>query len=288
MIEPANTRGALPVWIHAGVWGLVAVLIVILFIFSRAYEGQHVWDGWRESRDLHHSGYAERIYSHDLFRTRANTWSNLAYVIIGLYGIAIGCHDLRRPRQVESGYLIQTPAMSLLFGVACCSLGAGSGFFHASLTRAGQQLDVATMYAPLLSLIALNVGRWVPSVPFGALRSGRPTWPILCGLAVVVTLLLYFFKWSMSARSVLTTLIAIVSIFTSLDRSRTSRKMTISWLLLAGVALIAGVACRELDVAGRFTGPDAWLQGHAFWHTLTALSLGCMYLYYRSETVPNP
>ena len=39
----------------------------------------------------------------------------------------------------------------------------------------------------------------------------------------------------------------------------------------------------QLDIAGRFTGPDAWLQGHSLWHLFTSLSLGCMYLYYRSE-----
>ncbi len=41
--------------------------------------------------------------------------------------------------------------------------------------------------------------------------------------------------------------------------------------------------CRQVDVAGRFTGPDAWLQGHSLWHLLTSVSLACMYLYYRSE-----
>ena len=49
------------------------------------------------------------------------------------------------------------------------------------------------------------------------------------------------------------------------------------------VALIAAVICRQLDIAGRFAGPDAWLQGHALWHVLTSLSLGCMYFYHRSE-----
>ena len=44
--------------------------------------------------------------------------------------------------------------------------------------------------------------------------------------------------------------------------------------------------CRELDVAARFTGPDAWLRGHALGHILTALCLGCMDLYYRSERIP--
>jgi hypothetical protein len=49
------------------------------------------------------------------------------------------------------------------------------------------------------------------------------------------------------------------------------------------LALVTAVICRQLDIAGRFTGPDTWLQGHALWHILTSLSLGCIYLYSRSE-----
>ena len=87
----------------------------------------------------------------------------------------------------------------------------------------------------------------------------------------------------MSSTMVLSTLILTVGYFGALDLFRISRKMSVRWLLLAGVTLGAGVACRQLDVAGKFTGPDAWVQGHALWHLFTALSIGCMYLYYRSE-----
>jgi hypothetical protein len=38
-----------------------------------------------------------------------------------------------------------------------------------------------------------------------------------------------------------------------------------------------------MDVVGKFSGPDTWLQGHAMWHLLTALSLATIYLYYRNE-----
>jgi hypothetical protein len=287
MIEQPSRLGGLPAWIHAFVWSMLIGLTLALLGVSRTYERQHVWDGWRESSDLFHSRYAERIRVGDVFRTRANTWSNLAYVLVGFYGIAIGYHDLRRPRPADSNYLVQTPAMSLLFGAACCGLGFGSGFFHASLTRVGQQLDVGSMYAPLLVLIALNLGRWMPHVSFGGRHRSLPTWPILGSLAVVASLLLFKYKWSMSSRTVLSTLIAAVSVCGVLDRFQASRKMAIHWLVLAGAALAASVLCRELDVAARFTGPDAWLQGHALWHILTALCLGCMYLYYRSEVVPN-
>jgi hypothetical protein len=40
-----------------------------------------------------------------------------------------------------------------------------------------------------------------------------------------------------------------------------------------------------MDVRGSFSGPDTWLQGHALWHLLTALSLATIYLYYRTEAI---
>ena len=114
----------------------------------------------------------------------------------------------------------------------------------------------------------------------------RATWPVFAALAVITTTLLYVYKWSMSANHVLTTLILSVTILTLLDRFHPMRRMSLRWAVLSVLALVAAVTCRQLDIAGRFSGPDAWFQGHAVWHVLTALSIGCTYLYYRSDMVP--
>lgn len=275
----------LPLRVHGWVWSALVGLVLILSVVARSGEGQGFWDGWPESSDLRRPGYAERVYSHDLFRTRANTWSNLAFVLVGFYALAIGRQDRHPPHSSASGYLARTPAMSLLFGLSCCSLGVGSGFFHASLTRTGQQLDVASMYAPLLVAIAVNCGRCLPQVRWPGRPRSLPTWPGLGALVLVACILLYQFKWSMSARTVLSTLILMVAAGALLDVFRTASQMNFRWLTLASISLLAGLACRQLDVAGRFSGPDAWLQGHALWHFFTALSLGCLLLYYRSEVL---
>ena len=279
--ECGGTR--LPSWVHSLAWGAIVMVALALAVISRSGRDRNVWEGWRESRELRRPGYAERVYINEVFRTRANTWSNLAFVLVGLYGIAIGWHDLRHPSPGGAGYLVQTPALSLTFGLACCFLGAGSGLFHASLTRFGQQMDVAAMYPPLLALIAVTLGRWIPCLPRGGHRRSLPTWPIWIALVGVASVLLFLYKWSMSSLNVLSTLIACVALCAVPDR----RKLDLRWLGWSGAALIAAVICRQLDIAGRFTGPDAWLQGHALWHLLTGLSLGCMYFYHRSEmTIP--
>jgi len=132
--------------VHALAWGGVLMLILPLAWFSVRCQGQDVWRSWPESSELRKPSYTEAIHAADLFRTQANTWSNLAYVLVGFYCIALGMHDRPHASTTRRNYVLDTPAMSILMGVACCYLGIGSGLFHASLTRWGQQLDVGAMY----------------------------------------------------------------------------------------------------------------------------------------------
>ena len=101
-------------------------------------------------------------------------------------------------------------------------------------------------------------------------------------------MLFYQYKWSMRSGVVLPTLILTVGTFALLDRFRPQCRLTLRWLVLSTLALLAARICWLLDVAGKVSGSDAWLQGHAVWHLLTALSLTSMYFYYRSELRLDP
>ncbi len=272
-----------PIWIHAFAWGGVLALILLLLAISNRYDGTNVWSNWTASQELRKPGYAERIYPENVLRTRANSWSNLAYVLVGFYAVGLAGHDWRGRPQARGCYLSDTPAMSIFFGLTCCYLGFGSGLYHASLSRWGQQIDVASMYAPLLAFIAINLGRWIPRVKTAGRREGFSTWPLLALLALVASFLLYQYKWSMSSAKVLPTLILMVAAFAVLDRFRSGTRMAGRWLVLSMAALVAARICWQLDVAKKFSGPDTWFQGHAVWHLLTALSLASTYLFYRSE-----
>lgn len=272
-----------PKWVHAGAWGGILALVLLLIAVAHYYDGRNVWSGWVEAKELRRPNYAERVYPDDFLRTRANSWSNLAYVLVGFYAIGLAVHDKRRNPAGVGGYLVRTPPMSILFGVACCYLGFGSGLFHASLTRWGQQLDVAAMYAPLLALIAINLASWIPRIKIPGGQRGFPTWPILAVLVLVASFLLYHYKWSMSSVKVLSTLILSVTVLAVLEEFIRRRRKTFWWLLVSAATLVGARVCWQLDVAKKFSGPDACLQGHAVWHLLSALSLATMYFYYRVE-----
>ena len=283
--------------LHAIPFGCLIVFIALLAWISESYQGQNIWKDWVPSHDLTNSNYSERIQSSDLFRTRSNTWSNLAYVLVGLYCFAYAWNDLQSSNNKGRNYLIDTPAMSFLFGTACIYLGIGSGLFHASLTRWGQQLDVGSMYAPLLACIAINIGRYVPFLPNWRfdpkpVDSCIATWPLLIVGVITMSYLLYRYKWSMSATQVLPMHIAIVAAFAIVDcipleQNVEYRKQRLGWFLLALLSLIVAVLCRQLDVAKQFSSPESWFQGHAIWHLLTSVSLGSLYLGYRCEFILN-
>ena len=266
---------------HVIVWSATGVLVLVLLGITSWGKDRNVWDGLQESRELRSPAYAEGVFAREVFRTRANTWSNLAYVVVGFYGIAFGFRDLRRNAKPRPLATTQRAVLTVAFGVAACLLGFGSGFFHASLTRLGQWVDVASMYPPMLGLIGLSLARRFPAVRFG----GRfmPTWPFLVGIIALTGATLFYFKWSMSSANVLTTLISTVSLATLVDRFSSGGRFNGWWLAASFVALVGGVACRQIDIAQRFSGPNAWTYGHAFWHVLTALSLACVFLFYRSE-----
>ena len=251
-----------------------------------ACRGKNIWEGFRESAAFRKPKYAETIHPADMFRTRANTWSNMAYALVGFQAIALGLADWRtrqrpedQPRRLwnepAAGTLL--PSMSLAYGLACCFLAVGSGLFHASLTRWGQQLDVASMYSPLIVLIAIGFARRIP------VAGGIPTWPPLLAAAVLATAVLYVFKWSVSSAAVMPILIGGVTASVVLNLFFQSLPAVGGgWLALAIASLAAATACRELDIAGSFAPPGSPLQGHAFWHVLTAVSLAAMAGYHQS------
>jgi hypothetical protein len=168
----------MPARVHRQVWVTFAILLVMVGIVFSVYHDQDVWSALRPAAELRRPAYSETIHEHSVFWTRINTLSNLPYVLLGLYAITLGLADHRvLQRSERSGYLVRTPGLSILFGAACCYLGLGSGIFHASLTRWGQQLDVAAMFSPLPGLIAIHLGRWFHAC---ASRDGPPLRPGRC------------------------------------------------------------------------------------------------------------
>lgn len=270
----------LPRWVHLfGLGGTGLVFVLLLAVYTRFHDVA-VWADWVPAREFTHPKYGERIYPDSVFRTRMNTWSNLVYVCFGFYAMALAIHDWRRKLPLERGYLMIAPAQTFVFGLTGLYLGFGSGFFHASLTRYGQQCDVGAMYATLLCLASFALGSWWPRI---SASPGRPTWPLWAGLVLAGSVYFTYYKSAYSFSEVSRYLFGVLFVFAGVNLVRPGKHLQIRWFLAALLALVLGANIRALDIADKFTGPDSWFQGHALWHVLSCLMYIFLFFYFRSE-----
>jgi len=189
----------------------------------------------------------------------ANTWSNLAYLALGLWM----WRDARRRGRADLR----------LFGPASVVVGVFSLVYHASYTWLLQFFDFVGMFVFCFVVIARNARRlgWV------GLR-GEPRF-FLAGAAGASALVPPLFQAGIPIQGTVALCIAAaLGQEAWLRREAEARLPRAYWLGLALLA-VAGVASL-LDVTRVWCEPTSWLQGHAVWHVLTAAALLAFYRFY--------
>lgn len=273
----------LPYWVHwIGLGGPVLVFLFFLILFL-LYSNSPVWEAWQPAEEFLNPEYGETIYPQSIFRTRINTWSNLVYVCFGFYVIAMALHDWKMKFPLERGYLCFSPAQGFLLGLSGIYLGLGSGFFHASLTHLGQQLDVGAMYAVMISLAGLAIGSWLPFFQLGKTKKIWPTWPWISTLVVVGSVYFTYFKWDYSFTEISGYLTGILFLFAGVSVFQPRKYLQLGWFVAGVISILSGSKIRDLDIADQFTHPESLIQGHSVWHFLSCLLFVFLYLYFRSE-----
>lgn len=281
--QPTLTPRA-PRWVHAWTWGVFAAISLLLAALYYHYRDTDVWYLWTGS-ELKPRGAFNELYRPSIFRQRANTLSNLGFILTGLYVMAYAWWDTLREPPENAPYAVRQPALFGLFGIACFVLGAGSGAMHAGVPR-GHTMDVFGMFFIFTALIALQWARWIPEVPFGSRR--WPSWPILAIAAVIGSVLLKNYAHVLGGDIfVFVSLIVTTGVVVCADFVLRPTTQRIRWLVLANFCGLTAYYIWLLDKDGKFSTPESWLQGHAFWHLLQGLALGCMAIFYHSE-IPRP
>lgn len=192
----------------------------------------------------------------------ANAWSNLAYVLVGLWLI-------KKAR--EDG---DSPAAAM--GPIAIAVGVGSFAFHASYTFFFQVFDYIGMFLYILWVMVFAVRRLGK---LGAASQARAYWG---SVAASIVLLLAFrgLGWpiqTLFAAQVVATVALELGLWAS------GRESVRYAGLAATVALFAaGQVFWHLDHADFFCRPDSHLvQGHAAWHLITSLCFVTSYYFYR-------
>jgi Ceramidase len=229
--------------------------------------------------------YCELNRMDQLIRQPSNTWSNLAYFLVGLFALTVGVHDLKNAqRKQSSNFLVRYPVFSLMFGLSALYVFAGSFLFHASLTLTFQHLDQAGLYSVIVMVLTFNLYKIFPVLRFkGQYKSSHA---LLIAFALGFNYLIFTRLWLIDINVLFPALIAVAfltSLYYLLFVSKTHYYTQYLWaafiiLLLAGIIWI-------LDRTNVVCNPTSALQGHALWHIFTAVSMLLIYLYYRTGSV---
>lgn len=251
--------------------GFFALVLMGTALFSMASTD---WLGWQPATCMPDACFCEALHDDETYRQPTNTWSSLAFVLVGLLIFGQVAYDISRPATTPNNILINTPLYGIVYGIALLVVGFGSAFYHASMSFIGQFADVAGMYLFTSFMLVYVIQRWA-------------NWSIsLAGIVYLVLNIILAVSLVVvpETRRYLFALVLVVAlIIEALWIIRTRPIIDARWIL-AGLALFAlAFGIWILDNTRILCDPNSLLQGHAAWHILTAIATGLLYVYYRSE-----
>lgn len=248
--------------------GLLLFIALTISTVAIIYATEPLWSQDRPASCLPDACFCELMHIGDTVKQPLNTWSSLAYALVGaLWFFA--------PAKNPTGPFHNTWGVARMFAVSAIVIGVGSAYYHASLTFSGQFLDVFGMYL-LTTLMLVYV--WKRQYRL----SMRTMWLIYAALNVLLAILLVVVPDLRRSLFALVLLLALVFEF----RYFYTRRITaqIRWLH-SGLALFAlAYVIWLLDHSELLCDPTSLLQGHVLWHLLGASATACLFTYYASET----
>ncbi len=196
----------------------------------------------------------------------ANAWSNLGYILAGLFILWTNHRAAQNSGSAELGSL-------RIVGIASVLVGLGSFAFHATGTFIGEVLDVSAMYLISGLLVVLNLRRLHG---LSASKVARYYW-LLVASSSALLILTHHSGIPVFVMQVIWGLYLEWRLWKSPDGSANYRNLTIALALFA-----AAFGIWILDITGIVCDPaNHLLTGHAIWHLLGAAVL--VYLYKHHE-----
>ena len=200
----------------------------------------------------------------------ADTWSNLAYLFVAVYlwSVITG-----KGSKISSGSPLR------YFPAAAAIVGVTSFIHHMSYSFMFQILDHFGMYVFTFLIITLNLRR------MGKLETSKFLGFYSKSVLGMTALTILVERFHFPIQSfVLILILAIIATEISASSLEMKKAVTYShrYFFAALGVLFMGAVCSFLDASGRWCSPDNhWIQGHAFWHVFSAISLAVLFHHYR-------
>lgn len=209
----------------------------------------------------------------------SNSFSNLGFVVAGLL-IAWWCG---RPDRLGD-VLPKHPPLPTAYACVVVFLGPASAAMHATQSERGGDLDLLSMYLVAAFAAAYALMRWV--------RQGRVLFGQLFLLFVAACQLIGLYDGRVPvveqpgnvAFSVLllTAVVVEVRLWRRAGRTAGEPRTDLRWGAASLATILVAFAIWNVTKT-LWCDPDSWLQGHAAWHVLDAVSAVLLFTFWASE-----
>jgi Ceramidase len=250
---------------------------VILFFYTlNTNLNSSIWQGMTISKSALTVEYCEMNQVDKFFHQTMNTYSNIVYFFFGILILQIAFEDYKKRGLENLNRLQQFPLLSALVGFCFIYLCFGSAFFHASLTWAGQRVDMNGTYGLTLSLVSVGLYHVFYKINLSNRQKN------LCVLSLFLLILAFYeIALMVSSSTLIPFLILLSTILIGINFFQFRKERYLSLGILSFVLIIIAVKIRTMDVQKEGCDPYSLYQGHAAWHILTAISSFCSYAFFR-------
>ena len=236
--------------------------------------------GWPGELGISGAGFCETFRA-GIVKQPANSWSTAGFVAVGLWIGFRAMADreaLRRRGGPAPSRMLATNGYPLLYASVAVLLGPGSAAMHASTTAWGGVLDRCSMFIWMAFVLAYGLTRLLD-------LSGPRFVAVYLAIAVPASVLIALDAMPVSGDFTFGTLVAaLVVIETAIAWRRPELSARRGWLLLSTAVFLAAFGVwLPSRTGGAWCDPDSLVQGHAVWHLLCAVSVACIFAFYRSE-----
>jgi hypothetical protein len=226
--------------------------------------------------------FCERTNMLDPIRQPVNTFTNVIYLLVGLYVFGVAFRDWKQQKRYN--LISANPWYSFTFGIIQIYLFIASSYFHAGLTLFGRDLDYSGVFSLSLYPLMYFTHRVVLLVR-GLPSNGKHPKEVLF-LTVVFTLLYLYLTFLMPpklARFIVLGMIVTMIIFALIVEKKDPGRTNKLYLWLTIITISLAVMFFVFDNLRILCHPDSFIQPHGLWHLFGGVAGFYFYFYVRSE-----
>jgi len=219
-------------------------------------------------------------FSPGIFKEVHNTLSALAFSVVGLViAFSFAMTPPQGINRFTNGMFF--PAFYMMLAIF---LGPGSMMFHASLTTLGGFFDTFSMYNWLSFIIGYDVVRILNVTAYQELV----TTLLYVGIVTCFTVAQQFSGGGNAVFAALVILALVTEGVVAYVYRSVVTWNTYKWFIGGLAVFLTAFLIWNLSwTGGILCFPHFWLQGHAVWHSLCAVTVGMLYVYFRISPEPT-